>query len=45
MKRNNASKVERNRLVVEAAARHLKVRRAGRTVKQQIKVLNEALKK
>jgi hypothetical protein len=44
MKRNNVAKAERDRLVKVAAERKLKVRRTGRTVKQQIAVLNAAIK-
>lgn len=43
MKRTNAMKTERDRLVVECQTRNLKVRRDGRTVKQQIAVMNAAL--
>ena len=37
-------KIDRDRLVKECQVRNLKVKRTGRTVKQQVVVLTEALK-
>jgi len=44
MKKSNPLRSERDRLVKEAAARGLKIRRAGRTVKQQVAILTAAIK-